>query len=188
MIGKRLTKFSEENNLTIYNEIAYGYYNDYLMTLNQVNHTISVSFAVRIYDTPHGRKYSELLCDPKNKVAWSVSDIVFTDCYLQIFFYDTGNTVEKMKNCIDTVTSMMKEDNIVANNVCTVCGDPIDPQNAEIYLCENKAMIMNHSCVEKHNAELSKKKRKYNSLRYRTLVMLKRRRKVDLPKKIIKLK
>ncbi len=189
MIGKRLTNFAQENNLTIYDEIAYGYYNGYMMTVNQSHHyTISVSFAVRIYDTPHGRKYSDLLCDHKNKVNWSVNDIVFTDSYLEIFFNDTGNTVEKMKNCIDTVTGMMKEDCVVANDICTICGDPIDPDNSGLYLYDGKAQIMNHNCVNKLNSELAEKKRKYNSLKYKILIKLKRRRRVILPKKIVKLK
>ncbi|MBQ3182829.1 MAG: hypothetical protein IJB57_04095 [Clostridia bacterium] len=189
MIGKRLTKFAEDNNLTIYDEIAYGYYNGYMMTLNQSHHyTISVSFAVRIYNTPSGRKYSELLCDHKNKVTWSVSDIIFTESYLEIFFNDTGNTIEKIKSCIDTVTEMMKVDGVAANDICSVCGDPIDPNASGLYLYEGKAQIMNHNCVTKLNNELAEKKRKYNSLKYRILVKLKRKRRIIFPKKIVKLK
>ena len=188
MIGKRLTKFSEESSLTIYNGIAYGYYNGYLMTINQANYIISVSVSVRLYDTPYGRKYSELLCDHKNKVTWSVTDIVFTESYLEIFFNDTGNTIQKMKNCIDTVTSMMHEDGVSHNGFCTVCGDPIDPDASGIYLKNGKAMIMNHNCVEKLNRELAEQKSKYNSIKYRILVKLKRRRKVILPEKIVRLK
>ncbi len=188
MIGKRLSKFAKENNLTVYDEIAYGYYNGYMMTVNQSRYTVSVSFAVRIYDTPYGRKYSELLCDHKNKVIWSVSDIVFSESYLEIFFNDTGNTVEKIKSCINTVTSMMKEDGVSASEVCTVCGDPIDPDNSGLYLYDGRAQIMNHNCVSKLNRELAENKRKYNSLKYRILVALKRKRKVIFPKKIVKLK
>lgn len=188
MIGKRLTKFANENSLTIYDEIAYGHYNGYMMTVNQSHYTISVSFAVRIYDTPYGRKYSEFLCDHRNKVNWSVSDIVFTESYLEIFFNDTGNTIEKLRSCINTITGMMKEDGVTANDVCTVCGDPIDSATSGLYLYDGKAQIMNHNCVAKLNRELAEKKRKYNSLKYRILVKLKRKRKIIFPKKIVRLK
>ena len=159
-----------------------------MMTIDQSRYNISVSFAVRMFDTPYSRKYSEVLCNHRNKVAWSVSDISFTDTHLEIFFNDTGNTVEKLKSCIDTVTAMMQEDEIAANSVCNVCGDPIDPEASGLYLCEGKAMIMNHNCVVKRNRELAEDKRKYNSLKYRILVKLKRRRKVTLPDKIVRLK
>ncbi len=188
MIGKRLSKFAKENNLTVYDEIAYGYYNGYMMTVNQSHYTVSVSFAARIYDTPYGRKYSELLCDHKNKVIWSVSDIVFSESYLEIFFNDTGNTIEKMTSCINTVTEMMKEDRVTANNVCTACGEPIDPNASGLYLYEGKAQIMNYSCVDKLNRELAEKKRKYNSLKYRILVAMKKKRRIVFPDKIVKLK
>ncbi|MBR6514888.1 MAG: hypothetical protein IKT46_08670 [Clostridia bacterium] len=188
MIGKRLTKFANENNLKIHGEIAYGYYNGYMMTINQSRYTISVSFAVRIYDTPFGRKYSDLLCDHKNKVNWSVSDIVFTESYLEIFFNDTGNTIQKLTDCINTVTNTMSEDGITATDVCTVCGDPIDPEASGLYLHDGKAQIMNHNCVNKLNTELAQKKRKYNSLKYRILIKLGLRRKIIFPEKIVKLK
>ena len=189
MIGRRLTKFAVENSLTIYNEIAYGYYNGYMMTVDQSrNYTISVSFAVGVYDTPYGKKYSEILCDPKNKVNWSVTDIVFTESYLEILFYDAGNTVEKIKNCIDTITEMMKEDGVGISKVCHFCGEPIVPEASGIYLCEGKALIMNHSCVATHNAELAEKKRKYNSIKYKIQVKLKLRRRIIFPDKIVKLK
>ncbi|MBR4880754.1 MAG: hypothetical protein IKU19_02405, partial [Clostridia bacterium] len=139
MIGRRLTKFAEKNNLKIHKEIAYGYYNGYMMTINQSDYSIAVSFAVRIYDTPFGRKYSDLLCDHRNKVNWSVSDIVFTESYLEIFFNDTGNTIAKITDCINTVTEMMKGDGVTATEVCTVCGDPIDPEASGLYLYEGKA-------------------------------------------------
>ena len=188
MIGKRLTKFANENSLTIKDEIAYGFYNGFLITLNQHHYNISVSFKVRIYDTPYGRKYSEILCDHKNKVIWSVSDIVFTDSYMEIVFNDTGNTIEKVKSCIDKLTQMMQEDKITSIKVCTVCGDPIDPENSGIYLNEGRAHIMNHSCVVKLNNDIAKQKRKYNCIKYRILVKMGRRKPVAIPKKIVKLK
>ncbi len=189
MIGTRLTKFAKENGLTIYDEIAYGYYNGYMMTVNQSrNYTISVSFAVGVFGTPYGRKYSEILCDPKNKVNWSVTDIAFTESYLEIFFYDTGNTIEKIKNCIDTVTEMMKEDGVGISKACAFCGDPIVPEDSGVYLCEGKALIMNHSCVVKLNTELAERKHKYNSIKYKIQVKLKLRRRIISPDKIVKLK
>ena len=188
MIGHRLTKFSKENNLTVHGKIAYGYYNGYMMTINQSRFHISVSFAVRIYDTPFGRKYSDLLCDHQNKVVYSVSDIIFTETYMEIIFNDTTNTVERMKSCIDLVTDMMKEDGITNNKVCTVCGKPIEPETSSVYLYDNRANIMNHDCVATINGDLAKQKRKYYTLKNRILVKLKMKRAVSFPDKIVKLK
>ncbi len=188
MIGRRLTKFAKEHSLTVRNEIAYGYYNGYIMTINQSHYHISVSFAVRIYDTPYGRKYSDLLCDHQNKVLYSVSDIVFTDTYMEIIFNDTGNTIAKMKSCIDLLTDMMKADEITSNQVCSVCGKPIDPQVSSLYLYDGRALIMNDECVATINGDLARRKRKYNSLKNKILVKLKLKRAVSFPEKIVKLK
>ncbi len=188
MIGKRLTKFAQENSMTAKEDYAYGYYNGYMTTITRSGTHISVSFAVRIYDTQHSRKYSDLLCDHKNKVIWSVSDIIFTENYMEIIFVDTNNTVEKIKNCIDTVTDMMRKDEITDNKVCAICGEPVNDETSGVYFYEGRALIMNHSCVEKINRKYSDINRRNKGLRNRLLIKLGRKRKISVPDKIVKLK
>lgn len=188
MIGKRLTKFAQENSMTAKENYAYGYYNGYLTTITRSGTHISVSFAVKIYDTPHSRKYSELLCDHKNKVLWSVSDIVFTETYMEIIFVDTNNTIEKIKTCIDTVTDMMKNDGITNNKVCTICGEAANDEASGIYFYEGRAHIIDHSCVEKVNKKYSDLKRRNKGIRNRILIKLGRKREIAVPRKIVRLK
>lgn len=174
--------------MTATEDYAYGYYNGYMTTIRRSGTHISISFAVRIYDTPYGRKYSELLCDHKNKVLWSVSDIVFTETYMEIIFVDTGNTIEKIKSCINTVTEMFKEDGVTNNKVCSVCGDAIEPETSGVYLYDGRAHIMNHACVDRINADLEKQRKRNNGLRNYFLIKTGRKKRINVPDKIVKLK
>ena len=188
MIGKRLTAFAKENSMTATEDYAYGYYNSYMTTIRRSGTHISVSFAVRIYDSNHSRKYSDFLCDHKVKVLYSVSDIVFSETYLEIIFVDSGNTVERIRTCMDIVTDMFKLDHITNNKVCTVCGEPIEPETSGVYLYDGRAHIMNHACVERINADLDNQRKRNKGLRNYFLIKTGRKKRINVPDKIVKLK
>ena len=145
MIGRGLKKIAKSYNMTVENGCAYGQIFGYLFTLCEGMGYKRMCIALPLELDDIRRQTISGFINEK-KTYYKISNQWVYDRYVEIMFFDTIGTKQKMVEFIGEISSKFSEMYVTKGKVCDICLDDKD-ENMNTILLNNAVLYAHDSCA-----------------------------------------
>ncbi len=148
MVGPGLKKYAEELGFTQAQGVAYGVYNNYMLTLKEGSGWKGATFAAGFPDAESKAAIQALLFDPATQKDNRIVGVNITDAMVDLRFQDTVGTMDVLKNAVDTVSVRLAEAGVRGVECCNACHAGFDGVPGEEVLIDGNVFYMHSGCVD----------------------------------------
>ncbi len=142
MLNSKIKKFAQENGLTVAHGVAYGYFNDYLLTLSSNSGDVTAFFSVLITDEGSIAPLNGCLNDKDFAREYLIRGGQVSKSRISVVFQD-----KKLLETLAAITQKMYEYGVRGKGYCPYCGQTTGGTE-EMYLINGVAMQLHSGCIE----------------------------------------
>ncbi len=156
MLNSKLKKFAQENGLTVAHGVAYGYYNDYLLTLSQDSGDITAVFSVVIADEGSVEAIKEGLQNKNFRNEHLIREVQVNGLKVTAAFMSSSGVIKQLLAALTAITEKLRECGVLGKGYCPYCRQP-ESGSEEMYLVNGMAMQLHSGCLESLKGEFSER-------------------------------
>lgn len=157
MLNSKIKKFAQENGLTVAHGVAYGYFNDYLLTLSQDSGDVTAVFAVTVPNEIYVGAIKDGLVDRDFKTEHLIRFVQADSIKVTVDFAGSAGAVVKKLSCaLTAITEILRECGALGKGYCPYCRQPVSGTE-EMYLINGMAMQLHSGCLESLKSDFSER-------------------------------
>jgi hypothetical protein len=147
MLNSKLKKFAQENDLTAAHGVAYGYFNDFLLTLSQDSGDVTAVFSALIADEANIQPLNECLNSRNFLGEYLIRKTQVSKTQITVTFQGSTGIVKQLQQALTAVTEKLREYGAKGKGYCPYCGQPTYGTE-DMYLINGAAMQLHAGCLE----------------------------------------
>ena len=157
MVAKGLKDYAKENGLKVSEGVVYGVVGGYMVTLKEGYGIKEVSVSGAITDES-AKRITEFLQSKDANKNYRVANFKVMREGIVLEIADTVGTMKKIKALLDFLPNFLRENGVLADGLCTACGNAIEATDASrVVLVNGMAHRVHEGCsaglMERANVE-----------------------------------
>lgn len=156
MVGSGIKKFGNINNLRVISGSMTGNYKGYFINLDEGLGFKRIAIAAYLKDKQE--LYSQLQSEIRTIGTMNIISVNNTDNCIEVIFRDNLALKKKYYVILDYIVDKLRENNIIGNDYCSVCGEVLESKNYSLAKMSPIIMPVHNDCLDSFNNSIEDKK------------------------------